>query len=64
MEKERAELELQMKRLKHELNAAQLELNKAVNQYKEAQNQIQMLSTEKGTHLLHELWPMVLYTCY
>lgn len=53
MEKERVELELQMKRLKHELNAAQLELNKAVNQCKEAQNQIQMLSTEKGIHLLH-----------
>lgn len=48
LEKERTEAELQLKRLKHELHMAQLELNKTANQHKEAQNQIQMLSKEKG----------------
>ena len=48
LEKERAEIELQLKRLKHELHTAQLELNKTANQYKDAQNQIQMLSKERG----------------
>lgn len=48
VEKERAELKLHMEKLAHELNTAQIELNKTVNQNKEAQNQIQMLSKEKG----------------
>ena len=41
-------MELQMKRLKHELQAAQLEMNKTSSKYKEAQNQIEMLNKEKG----------------
>ena len=41
-------MELQMKRLKSELHTAQLELNKTAGMHKEAQNQIQMLSKEKG----------------
>ena len=48
LEKEQAENELQLKRLKQELHTAQLELNKTASQCKEAQNQIQMLSKEKG----------------
>ena len=48
LDKERGEMEQQMKRLKQELHTAQLEMNKTSNQYKEAQNQIQMLSKEKG----------------
>ena len=49
MDKERADMDLQLKRLKHELHTAQLELNKTANQYKDAQNQIQTLSRERGT---------------
>jgi hypothetical protein len=48
MDKERADMDLQLKRLKHELHTAQLELNKTANQYKDAQNQIQTLSRERG----------------
>ena len=48
LEKERTEMELQMKRLKHELHTAQIEMNKTANECKEAQNKIQMLSKEKG----------------
>ena len=48
MDKEQAEMELQLKRLKHELHTAQVELNKTANQYKDAQNQIQTLSRERG----------------
>ena len=48
MDKERADIEVQMMRLRSELQTAQLELNKTASQYKEAQNQIQMLSKEKG----------------
>ena len=48
LDKEKAEMELQMKRLKHELQTAQLEMNKSAGKYKEAQNQIEMLSKEKG----------------
>lgn len=48
LEKERAEQELQMKRLKQELHTAQLEMNKSATNLKDAQNQIQMLSKERG----------------
>ncbi|CAI8046659.1 Disks large homolog 2 [Geodia barretti] len=48
LDKERVEMEMQMKRLKHELQTAQLEMNKTASQYKEAQNQIDMLGKEKG----------------
>ena len=41
-------MEMQMKRLKRELQTAQLEMNKTASQYKEAQNQIEMLGKEKG----------------
>jgi chromosome segregation ATPase len=48
LDKERVEMEMQMKRLKRELQTAQLEMNKTASQYKEAQNQIEMLGKEKG----------------
>ena len=50
LENERAEQELQMKRLKQELHTAQLELNKSATNFKDAQNQIQMLSKERGPY--------------
>lgn len=56
MDKERTEMEVQMKRLKQELQTAQLEINKTIGQYKEAQTQIQMLSKEKGNLVVCDLY--------
>ena len=47
-DKEKMEMEEQVKRLKQKLQLSQIEMNKITNQFKDAQNQIEMLSKEKG----------------